>query len=64
MEIFGTVSERFGTRFAALQFADYFPDESEGWTDRIERWVDRSATGRSLPLPRLGKRAPQAPRRS
>jgi len=28
MEIFAALSERFGTRFAALQFEEYFPDES------------------------------------
>ena len=38
-EIFETVSKRYGTEFSGFRFADYFPDESEGFAGRLERWV-------------------------
>jgi hypothetical protein len=38
-EIFDAVSARFGARFSGLRFEDYFPDESDGLTDRLERSV-------------------------
>jgi len=38
-EIFDAVSGQFGVRFSGLRFQDYFPDESEGFTDRLERMI-------------------------
>jgi hypothetical protein len=53
MEIFAALSERFGTRFAALQFEEYFPDESEGLTDRIEGWVGLARNRKVLTIRHL-----------
>jgi len=52
-EIFDAVSERFGTRFSGLRFEDYFPDESEGLTDRLERLVGLAKTRKALTVSHL-----------
>ena len=36
-EILEALGARFGTQFSDFQFADYFPNEAEALTDRLER---------------------------
>ena len=52
-EIFDAVSARFGTRFLGLRFEDYFPNESEGLTDRLERWVGLAKARKALTVSHL-----------